>query len=177
MAEINSIANGTYTIGETNNLTFEAGPGISIDSPSAGTVRIANDETVLYENNNPQQLTTSATYTLSEPFTNFEKIEVQCDASFGDIRYIKLFDTRQYSTASNQLRLSLSEAGMGQNQDTNMYFDRSNLLFNINNPIIVSGFGAGSRLGINGTTISYTNSRGASLRRIIGINRISGSNA
>ena len=171
---IQSISQGTYTIGQTSATNFIAGPGISIDSPSAGTVRIGNDETVLYENNSPAPITGSATFSLSEPFTNFEKIEVQCDASFGDIRYIKLFDTRQYNTASKQIRLSLSEAGMGQNQDTNMYFDRSNLLFNINNPNTVSGFGAGSRLGINGTTISYTNSRGASLTKIIGINRISG---
>ena len=173
---IQSISQGTYTIGQTSATNFVAGQGIKIDSPSAGTVRIGNDETVLYENSNPQQLTSSATYTLSEPFTNFEKIEVQCDASFGDIRYIKLVNTRQYSTATKQLRLSLSEPGMGQNQDTNIYFDRSNLLFNINTPNTVSGFGAGSRLGISGTTISYTNNRGASVRKIIGINRISGGN-
>lgn len=43
MSEINSIANGTFTIGQSSALSFEAGPGITIDSPSAGTVRIGND--------------------------------------------------------------------------------------------------------------------------------------
>lgn len=50
MSEINSIANGTFTIGQTLATNFQAGPGISITQPSEGTVRIANDETVLFEN-------------------------------------------------------------------------------------------------------------------------------
>ena len=76
---IQSIANGTYMIGETSNLNFEAGPGIKITEPSEGTVRIANDETVLYSGDSP---TTSAT--LSEPVTNFEtfKIKVYSDECF-----------------------------------------------------------------------------------------------
>lgn len=43
MSEINSIANGTFTIGQSSALTFEAGPGIQISEPSAGTVRIGMD--------------------------------------------------------------------------------------------------------------------------------------
>lgn len=74
MSEINSIANGTFTIGQSNNLIFEAGPGISIIQPSEGTVRIANDETVLWEGTLGAVGVTSAT--LSEAFTNFEQIEV-----------------------------------------------------------------------------------------------------
>ena len=48
---IQSISQGTYTIGNTNELTFSAGPGISIDSPSEGVVRIGVDETVLWSGN------------------------------------------------------------------------------------------------------------------------------
>ena len=40
---IQSISQGTYTIGNTSAINFEAGPGISITEPSAGTVRIGND--------------------------------------------------------------------------------------------------------------------------------------
>ena len=47
---IQSISQGTYTIGQTSATNFIAGPGIKIDEPSAGTVRIGNDETVLFEN-------------------------------------------------------------------------------------------------------------------------------
>lgn len=73
MAEINSIANGTYTIGETNKLTFSAGPGIKIDEPSAGTVRIGNDETVLFETDSPSGV---SAVICSETVKNFEKIAV-----------------------------------------------------------------------------------------------------
>ena len=71
---MNTIYDGTFVLGNTNELTFSAGPGIKIDEPSAGTVRIGNDETVLWSANLGAQGVTSAT--LSEPFTNFEQLEV-----------------------------------------------------------------------------------------------------
>lgn len=74
---IQSIANGTYTIGNTNELTFQAGPGITIDSPSAGTVRIGNDETVLWSGASNEFITPSITgKELSEAPSNFEKLEI-----------------------------------------------------------------------------------------------------
>ena len=73
MSEINSIANGTFTIGQTSATNFVAGPGIKIDEPSAGTVRIGSDETVLWsgelkygDDNAP----------LAEAITNFERIRI-----------------------------------------------------------------------------------------------------
>jgi len=65
---IRSISEGTFVIGDTNGLTFESGPGISVSQPSEGTVRIANDETVLWSGN----LTIGSTATLSESVKNFE---------------------------------------------------------------------------------------------------------
>ena len=73
MSEINSIANGTFTIGSTSALSFEAGPGIKIDEPSAGTVRIGNDETVLWSG---AYSTTTTSITLSESLSNFEKVKI-----------------------------------------------------------------------------------------------------
>lgn len=72
MSDIQSIANGTYIIGDTSATNFIAGNGIKIDSPSAGTVRIGNDETVL--------LTKTITDTLwdeqlSESIYNFERVK------------------------------------------------------------------------------------------------------
>jgi len=81
---IQSIANGTYSIGETNKLTFSAGPGIKIDEPSAGTVRIGTDETVLWTNPNPEMIisNTKLTGTLNESISNFEKIRFDVKASY-----------------------------------------------------------------------------------------------
>jgi hypothetical protein len=73
MSEINSIAQGTYTLGQTSATTYQAGPGISITQPSEGTVRISNDETVLWEGT----LTASTDkITLSEAKTNFDRIGI-----------------------------------------------------------------------------------------------------
>ena len=75
---IQSISQGTYTIGQTSTANFIAGPGIKIDSPSAGTVRIGNDETVLYDSSAliSNDLTLGTTFNISEPVTNFEKFKV-----------------------------------------------------------------------------------------------------
>ena len=77
MSEINSIANGTFVLGNTSATTYQAGPGISITQPSEGTVRISNDETVLWSGS-----TTASgdVMNLSEPFTNFERVRVKSNA-------------------------------------------------------------------------------------------------
>lgn len=75
MSEINSIANGTYTIGQTSATNFVAGPGIKIDEPSAGTVRIGNDETVLWSGARYWWSDTSD-LACSENLTNFERVSV-----------------------------------------------------------------------------------------------------
>ena len=72
---IQSISQGTYTIGQTSATNFIAGPGIKIDEPSAGTVRIGNDETVLYKFTGSNILETSA-YNLSEAYTNFNRMRI-----------------------------------------------------------------------------------------------------
>lgn len=69
MAEINSIANGTYVIGQTSATNFQAGPGIKVDSPSEGVVRIGNDETVLWSG----ALTVGNTAQMTEPVSAFER--------------------------------------------------------------------------------------------------------
>jgi len=69
---IQSIANGSFVLGNTSATTYQAGPGISITQPSEGTVRISNDETVLWSGDFHS---TGTTITLSEPMTAFEKLE------------------------------------------------------------------------------------------------------
>lgn len=67
-----------YEIGElawkSDIPTFEAGQGITITQPSAGTVRIGNDETVLFETNDVYG---SGVCNLSESLKNFERIAVK----------------------------------------------------------------------------------------------------
>ena len=68
---IQSIANGTYVIGQTSATNFIGGPGIKVDSPSEGTVRIANDETLLFSADAP-----GGTINLSESPMNFKEIKM-----------------------------------------------------------------------------------------------------
>ena len=72
---MNTIYDGTYVIGQTSATNFIAGPGITIDSPSAGTVRIGNDETVLFSGDRYWWTDTSP-LTASENLSNFETIKV-----------------------------------------------------------------------------------------------------
>ena len=67
---IQSISQGTFTIGQTSATNFVAGPGIKIDEPSAGTVRIGNDETVLWSGSRTSAIQTS------ESMKNFDKCQV-----------------------------------------------------------------------------------------------------
>jgi hypothetical protein len=76
---IQSIANGSFVLGNTSATTFEAGNGISITQPSEGTVRISNDETVLWSGNTfsiGDGSHLSATVQLSEPISAFEEIKI-----------------------------------------------------------------------------------------------------
>lgn len=79
---MNTIYDGSFVLGETNNLTFSAGPGIAITQPSEGTVRIANDETVLYSGN-----TNISTGVLNEPATNFNYLRVSFAEKANDAAY------------------------------------------------------------------------------------------
>ena len=70
MSNLRSIAEGTFVLGDTNNLAFQAGSGIKIDSPSEGTVRISNDETVLWSG---ELGAIGTNIQLSESISNFQR--------------------------------------------------------------------------------------------------------
>lgn len=76
---MNTIYDGSFVLGQTSATNFVAGPGIKIDEPSAGTMIIGNDETVLYDNAEG-----SSTIQLSESLGNFERIrfKIKTDRGF-----------------------------------------------------------------------------------------------
>ena len=72
---MSEIYNGTFLLGNTSATTLSAGPGIKIDSTSVpGTIKISNDETVLWSgwNNN----STDKIY-LTESLSNFERVKLK----------------------------------------------------------------------------------------------------
>ena len=170
---IQSISQGTYTLGETNKLTFSAGPGIKIDEPSAGTVRIGNDETVLWEAPGGITGSTSAC-TASEPFKNFEKVDIWLShKTYGPTRALTLdfnvmgttgyFDVvRPRGTANLNIAYMLIEAGSAE-------------LKCVKSKLISYGSYDTTATAVQ-ASINNDEDRNC-LYKVVGINRISGSNA
>ena len=166
MSEINSIANGSFVLGQTSATNFVAGPGIKIDEPSAGTVRIGNDETVLWSGSKNWWDSTAA-LNLSEAVNNFEIIRIkakddwvlseryfyvpsnpynnQFDITLDGVEGSKLvIKTSKYNFSGNQIGLAeMFTIEIKSSKDMIIYTDHSYIQFN----------------------------------EVIGINRISGSNA
>ena len=161
MSEINSIANGTYTIGQTSATNFVAGPGIKIDEPSAGTVRIGNDETVLWSGN-------SAEAVLSEPYTSFQYLEVYFDHHGPG--YTKLLT----ELMSDSVSYSLSTTPTFTNSYGSIYLQS---FYTPTTTEFKKKFICKEFYGNTGNVQAGNPSDDVKLRKIVGINRISGSNA
>ena len=161
---IQSISQGTYTIGQTSATNFVAGPGIKIDEPSAGTVRIGNDETVLYDG--------SGTFgaQLSESIYNFEKIGVSI-SRVSPIQ-IQYFFTDKVSASGGNFNtnyISMSTPG----STAEMYFFTTPWTV-LNNGTTISAVNNSFGITFNLTANNYymfSKNATAPIDRIVGINR------
>ena len=167
MSEINSIANGTYIIGQTSATNFIPGPGIKIDQPSAGTVRIGNDETVLWSG--VSSISANPHCPVSESPKHFEYVSIFC---------------RGYPTHQPQLVTQIDfNGGASENQawivvpagGANGAAVRLNQFACSANDSEVYSYSA-RQFSLQGATASTATSP-SQITKIVGINRISGSNA
>jgi len=173
MSEINSIANGSFVLGNTSATTYQAGPGISITQPSEGTVRISNDETVLWEAPGGIAGRTSAC-TLSESLKNFEHVDVWlAHATYGPTR-AGSFDFNIMGTTGyfNVMR----PRGQGNLNVAFMYITASDttLACTQSKCLMFGGYAS------TATSVTATLNDGEDrncLYKVVGINRISGGNA
>lgn len=172
MSEIRSISEGTFVLGDTNNLTFEAGSGIKIDSPSEGTVRIANDETVLWEGS-----ATNGTLNLSEAVTNFEYIRIDFSVSINSSVSQWSYNSiaKLYPTDKLMINKVINLNDMVTDGTSLNTLVIRIVNWNINNDGNQFIFRDSYQLYFNGTSWSTGNST-IPLYKIIGINRISGGN-
>ena len=166
---IQSISQGTYTIGQTSATNFIAGNGIKTDEPSAGTVRIGNDETVLYDNPTNNNVATTAEFVMNESIWNFHRAFIEFDnMEFTDSPVNMEIDLDISTTATlyyTPMRngntfptLNIPFANFYINSAGNIKYTNRGLLY-------------GSWKDVH-TTIG--DSRGYRVRKVIGINRISG---
>lgn len=167
---MNTIYDGSFVLGSTNELTFSAGPGIKIDQPSEGVVRIGNDETVLWNNGN------SFTINVPESIYNFEKICVTVHR-YGTLSPNQEFYTDRISAVGGHFYTNYIAS---ENVNNNaMYFFTTPYNVSVDGKTITSPVSSmGLIFDTNGTGIQrYKNNSTAPIFRIIGLNRISGSNA
>jgi len=163
MSEINSIAQGTYTLGQTSATTYQAGPGISITQPSEGTVRISNDETVLWSGS----YESTGSITLSESFKNFELIRVEFVTN-DNISFTSVFNSAEQN---NDFILFGSYV---RSTVTGISIKASQYTFTNTTTTITLVRGYEVAIGQSATQSSGNK---ITIKRIVGINRISGSNA
>ena len=168
---IQSISQGTYTIGQTSATNFVAGPGIKIDEPSAGTVRIGNDETVLYSANSVTNNTVGQVFPMSEPITNFERIRIICD----NMEYQNRPCMQEFPVLNSSCRFNMPM--LNDNGGTSISINIPYATYNINSSGDLVCAARGLFYG-DWNTPYHTNGdwRGYCLLKVVGINRISGGN-
>ena len=158
MSNLRSISEGSFVLGDTNGLTFEAGSGIKITEPSEGTVRISNDETVLWTGD-----ATSAT--LSEPYTSFQYLEVYFDHHGPG--YIKLLT----ALMGDNVSYSLSTTPTFTNSYGSIYLQS---FYTPTTTEFKKRFICKEFYGNTGNVTAGNPSDDVKLRKIVGINRIGG---
>ena len=169
---MNTIYDGTFVLGNTSATTYQAGPGISITQPSEGTVRISNDETVLYDDTVKASISNTEIFIMSESIWNFERLRLTFDnmeyknrLHFMEIDLTKcntstLFRT-SWDNGDDPLTLNIVWAKFNINASGNIVYVKKGLIYGTwSSPFETTG-----------------NSRGLCLIRAVGINRISGGNA
>ena len=162
---IQSISMGTYTIGNTNELTFSAGPGIKIDQPSEGVVRIGNDETVLWSGTYSGSVSDSNYITLSETPANFDTVEITIGGGYKS-RF-------RFAGASTTWSYMQSYANTSS---TTIYAAR----FDLSTTTVTCKAANYMQIGanqVNSWQNRDMNVGELQITKVIGINRISGSNA
>ena len=168
MSEINSIAQGTYTLGQTSATTYQAGPGISITQPSEGTVRISNDETVLWSGT----ANVGTVMELSEPLFNFQTVRLE--NAYGQ-EYCQSIGLN--GNWMNPMTPTFHYGGTSSGTTCEIIMDRitfvstaaDKLTFNSNMDVQIKTAGGVS-------VANNVNNNTQRITRVVGINRISGSN-
>ena len=165
---IQSISQGTFTIGQTSATNFVAGPGITITEPTAGTVRIANDETVLWEN------TTSGVYngtiTLNRPWSGFDKIGIEVTDAYGWGGKSEQFDTLNLA-GSRVKNFSCSYTFVVTGSPNKQFIRGCQLSFANNEFTSGTAISFESTLTPTATISCVTGGSGPRLVKVIGINR------
>lgn len=159
---MNTIYDGSFVLGQTSATNFVAGPGIKIDEPSAGTVRIGNDETVLWSGD---QIGSAFSITGSEPATNFQYIYILGHSNDNTPNQFNFLSDTHQLTITNSMQLSDYQFTTWGEKLMNLRVSRDCVI----SPEVTKERQWGAT--------AYTGMNTFGIYKVIGINRISGSNA
>lgn len=154
---MSQIYNGSFVLGNTSATTLSAGPGIMLDTSVPGTIKISNDETVLWsgelkygDNNVP----------LTEAITNFERIRIV--TSTGIIQEYYTANLTQYFTLTTSVYDASSNYIKHVAVALRIY--NSNLYYQYN------------RVNQSSSYWNNVNDTSTWIVKVVGVNRISGGN-
>lgn len=159
---MNTIYDNTFVLGQTSATNFIAGPGISITQPSEGTVRIANDETVLWSGTYQG----SGTITLSEALSNFDLVRIEWCPYTEASNWLEPKDSVTTKVFDNKIHLT--GVGVSTNYSYQMLV---NIALQVNDTTLSESYHTSVTLHSNA---SNENLRGYKIYKIVGINRIGG---
>lgn len=160
---IQSIANGSFVLGQTSATNFVAGPGIKVDQPSEGVVRIGNDETVLFENSSG--INGNTNITLTESISNFKYVQID------------------YSVWDDEKATQILPVQSSQYQLNTVWYDNNSNFYHFCDVLTISGTSytliKAAFHNFNSTVVNVDGDAKKFFKtyKVIGINRISGSNA
>ena len=162
---MNTIYDNTFVLGETSATNFIAGNGIKIDSPSAGTVRIGTDETVLWSGNLSAK---DIEISLTDSLKNYDSYKVY---GYNTENKYGIVNEYTYNSAGPNW-FSITDTRIQNNQYLTIYgdyvsansdWDKLKITY-MSNKYCISG-------GLTHSTLF-----GVAITKIVGINRISGGN-
>ena len=162
---MNTIYDNTFVLGETSATNFIAGNGIKIDSPSAGTVRIGTDETVLWSGNLSAK---DIEISLTDSLKNYDSYKVY---GYNTENKYGIVNEYTYNSAGPNW-FSITDTRIQNNQYLTIYgdyvsansdWDKLKITYMSNKYCISGG-------------LTHSALFGVAITKIVGINRISGGN-
>jgi hypothetical protein len=163
---MNTIYDGTFVLGSTSATTYQAGPGISITQPSEGVVRISNDETVLWSGNLSSKNTE---ITLLDSLKNYNSYKIYGYNTENKYGVVSEFTYNSagpnwFSITNTRIQDNAYLTIYGSFVSANPNWDKLKITYMSNKYCISGG-------------LTHSTSYGVGITKIVGINRISGSNA
>ena len=167
--KMSEIWNNTYTLGNTSATQIVAGEGIKLDTSVPGTIKISNDETVLYEGNKAAELQ------LSESIKNFKTFKIYMSVG----QSLTCYTVHEFDSSAGNVWATVqawAETTEGSNCTlccVRFTFDTTTNKINLTNRKLIT-FGTWNNT--TATPSATTLATPALAFKVIGINRISGGN-